>query len=71
MRRAIAGFFRRLADRLAPPLAPPGRGRGVQLAPVQAPGLPVEEVELPEWLGPHVVREVTGEDEYLDENLAS
>ena len=48
MRRAIAGFFRRLADRLAPPLAPPGRGRGVQPAPVQAPGLPVEEAELPE-----------------------
>jgi hypothetical protein len=44
--RAIAGFFRRLADRLAPPLAPPGRG--VQPAPVLAPGLPVEELELPE-----------------------
>jgi CYTH domain-containing protein len=29
-----------------------------------------EEIELPEWLGPHVVREITGEDRYLDENLA-
>jgi CHAD domain-containing protein/CYTH domain-containing protein len=28
------------------------------------------EMELPEWLGPHVVREVTGEDRYLEENLA-
>jgi CYTH domain-containing protein len=27
-------------------------------------------VELPEWLRPHVVREVTGETEYKNENLA-
>src|SRR5262245_20484889 len=30
---------------------------------------PHEEVEFPDWLRAHVVREVTGEDTYLDENL--
>ena len=30
----------------------------------------MEQVELPDWLRPHVVREVTGEDQYLDESLA-
>ena len=29
-----------------------------------------EELALPDWLGPHVVREITGEDRYVDENLA-
>ena len=29
-----------------------------------------EEMELPDWLGPHVLREITGEDRYVDENLA-
>jgi CHAD domain-containing protein len=31
---------------------------------------PTEQVELPDWLRPLVVREVTGEDQYLDESLA-
>jgi CHAD domain-containing protein/CYTH domain-containing protein len=35
-----------------------------------APNGSPEEMELPDWLAPHVVREVTGEEQYLDENLA-
>ena len=53
MRRAIAGFFRRLADRLQPG-GRPGAPRGLP-SPVQAPAAPVEELELPE-LGKVVVR---------------
>ncbi len=30
-----------------------------------------EEVTIPDWLAPHVVREVTGEDAYVNANLAS
>jgi CYTH domain-containing protein len=43
--------------------------RDLVIAEAELPGS-LEQVELPDWLRPHVVREVTGEDPYLDEGLA-
>jgi len=43
--------------------------RDLVLAEVELPSAEAT-VELPEWLRPHVVREVTGESEYKNENLA-
>jgi CHAD domain-containing protein/CYTH domain-containing protein len=43
--------------------------RDLVLAEVELPSIDAP-VELPEWLRPHVVREVTGEAEYKNENLA-
>jgi CHAD domain-containing protein/CYTH domain-containing protein len=43
--------------------------RDLVLAEVELPSVEAT-VELPEWLRPHVVREVTGESEYKNENLA-
>jgi CYTH domain-containing protein len=43
--------------------------RDLVLAEVELPSIDAT-AELPEWLRPHVVREVTGEAEYKNENLA-
>jgi adenylate cyclase len=43
--------------------------RDLFLAEVELPSTDAP-VELPDWLRPHVVREVTTEDEYKNENLA-
>jgi CYTH domain-containing protein len=43
--------------------------RDLVLAEVELPSVDAT-VELPDWLRPHVVREVTSESEYKNENLA-